>query len=225
VLKPAEGEVPVLPRRNFTMAKSKRLWLLAVLLPLAIIAVVTLSLRANAQSGSPSPLRPPKGASVALVVFEDLQCPDCARANPLLIEAAAKYKIPLLRYDFPLRQHDWAFDAAVLARYFESKSQKLGDEYRNYIFQHQAEITKASLRDVTERWAQAHKTSVPFLVDPQGKFAEEIKSDQNLGQRVGINHTPTIYVVTNKRQGTPFVEVVDRSQLFQMIDAMKAEVQ
>jgi hypothetical protein len=30
-------------------------------------------------------------------------------------------------------------------------------------------------------------------------------------------------VVSNKTQGKPFVEVVDRAQLFQLIDAMKNE--
>src|SRR5260370_369187 len=33
-------------------------------------------------------LRPPAGARVAIFEFEDLECPDCARANPLLKEAS-----------------------------------------------------------------------------------------------------------------------------------------
>ena len=37
------------------------------------------------------------------------------------------------------------------------------------------------------------------------------------------DHTPTIYVVSNKRAGKPFVEVVDRSQLFALIDSMQRE--
>ena len=48
-----------------------------------------------------SPLKPPAGARVAIVEFADMECPDCARANPLLKEAAAQYKIPWIRYDFP----------------------------------------------------------------------------------------------------------------------------
>jgi len=183
--------------------------------------MLALSVRAHAQADSV--LRPPKGAKVALVVFEDLQCPDCARANLLLLEASRTYKIPLVRHDFPLSQHEWAMAAALLARYFDTQSRKLGDEYRDYIFAHQLEITKANLRDVTDRWAQAHKTSVPFALDPQGRLAAQVKADQALGNNIGVNHTPTVYVVSDKRQGTPFVEVVDRSQLFQIIDAMKAE--
>lgn len=203
--------------------KKTRLWLLVFLLPLAIVSVVALATHAHAQDASA--LRPPKGAKVALVVFEDLQCPDCARANPLLEEAARTYKIPLVRYDFPLPSHTWSFDAAVLARYFDTKSKKIGDEYRDYLFEHQREVTKENLREVTDKFATAHKMTVPFAIDPEGKLAGEVKADKSLGERVGLTHTPTIYVVTNKRQGTPFVEVVDRSQLFQMIDAMKAEAE
>jgi len=119
--------------------------------------------------------------------------------------------------------HAWAYDAAVLGRYFDSQSKKLGDEYRDYIFQHQSEVTKDNLRSMSEKFAAEHHTVLSFVVDPQGKFAAAIKADQDLGERVGIRHTPTIYLVTNSRTAPPFVEVVDHSQLFQMIDSLKAE--
>jgi protein-disulfide isomerase len=199
--------------------KSERSWLLLVLLTLAIVSL----LAPAAPAQDTSVLRPPKGEKLALIVFEDLQCPDCARANPLLEEAARTYKIKLVRYDFPLPMHNWAFDAALFARYFESKSEKLGHDYRDYIFRNQMQVTKENLRNLTGQWAQAHKSDLPFVIDPQGKLAAAIRADQALAQRVHIEHTPTIYVVNNSRQGTPFVEVVDRTQLFQMIDAMKAE--
>jgi hypothetical protein len=38
-----------------------------------------------------------------------------------------------------------------------------------------------------------------------------------------LQHTPTLYVVSNKRSGKPFVEVVDRSQLYALIDEMMKE--
>ena len=50
----------------------------------------------------PDALRPPKGAPTALVVFEDLQCPQCGRVAPLLEQASRTYKIPLVQHDFPL---------------------------------------------------------------------------------------------------------------------------
>jgi len=202
--------------------KRKRLWLLAVLLPLGILGAIALSSRAHAQNTAL--LKPPPGSKLAIVVFEDLECPDCARANPLLEEAARTYKIPLVRHDFPLPMHAWAFDAAVLGRYFEIKSKKLGDEFRASAFQHQAEITKDNLREFAEGFAKEHNTNLPFVVDPHGKLAAAVKMDQELGNRVGIRHTPTIYVVTQGRTTPPFVEVVDRKELFQLIDTLKAEI-
>ena len=102
-------------------------------------------------------------------------------------------------------------------------SKDLGNEFRDYIFQHQPEITPPTLRGFAEKFAAEHKVDLPFAVDPQGKLAAAINQDKLAGQRIGINHTPTIYVVSNKAQGKPFVEVVDRTKLFELIDAMKGE--
>jgi protein-disulfide isomerase len=190
--------------------------------PVFALAFLLVASLASAQTVDPA-LRPPKGAQVALIVFEDLQCPDCRRAAPLVEEAARTYKIPVVRHDFPLPMHNWSYDAAVIARYFDTQSKELGLAFRDYIFQHQPEITPPTLRGFAEKFATDHKVDLPFVVDPQGKLAAAINQDKNTGQRVGINHTPTIYVVSNKTQGKPFVEVVDRTQLFQLIDAMKNE--
>lgn len=168
-------------------------------------------------------LRPPKGASVALVIFEDLECPDCRRASPLVEEASKTYKIPVVVHDFPLPFHQWSFDAAVIARYFDSHSKQLGNQFRDYMFEHQPEVTKDNMRSFAEKFAVEHKVDLPFVVDPQGKLAAAVTADRDLGKSIPIEHTPTIYVVSNKTQGKPFVEVVDRTQLFQLIDAMKAE--
>jgi len=178
---------------------------------------------ALAWAGDTSVLRPPKGSKVAILVFEDLQCPDCARAAPLLHDAAKKYNIPLVQYDFPLPMHNWSFEAAVNARYFDTKSKKLGDDYRLFIFQNQPQITPQNLRGTTERFAADNKVVFPFVVDPSGELAAKVKADYAMGQRVGLDHTPTIYVVSDTTRGTPFVEVVDRTQLYQLIDKVIKE--
>jgi len=190
--------------------------------PYIALAVILLATLASAQSVNPA-LRPPKGAQVAIVVFEDLQCPDCRRAAPLVEQAAKTYKIPVVRHDFPLPMHNWSYEAAIMARYFDTISKEVGNQFRDYIFEHQPEIVPATLRSFAERFAADHKADLPFVVDPQGKFAAAVNADRDLGQRIGIEHTPTLYVVSNKTQGKPFVEVVDRSQLFALIDTMKRE--
>ncbi|MGC2639559.1 MAG: thioredoxin domain-containing protein [Acidobacteriaceae bacterium] len=201
--------------------------------PLAL-ALALLAPAAHAQFSNPvSPttpvhnaaaLRPPAGARVAIVEFEDLECPDCARANPVLQEAAEKYHIPWVRHDFPLPFHTWSFDAAVDARWFDSKSKALGDAFRDAVFAAQPTIqSQADLHAFAQKFAADHKLTFPFVVDPQGRLAAEVKADFALGQSVGIQHTPTIWVVTNRTSGTPFVEGVDRSKLYTLIDQAKAE--
>jgi protein-disulfide isomerase len=172
---------------------------------------------------------------VAIVEFEDLECPDCARANPLLKQAAEQYKIPWVRHDFPLPFHDWSFQAAVNARWFDTKSKKLGDDYRDAVFAQQNDITViengtpngekalANLHAFTEKFAADHKVALPFVIDPQQKLAALVKADYALGQSVGIQHTPTIWVVTNQTKGAPFVEVLDRTKLYSMIDDALAQ--
>ena len=140
--------------------------------------------------------------------------------TPSSKQAADKYHIPWIRHDFPLPFHAWSFQAAVYARWFDTKSKTIGDDYRDYIFANQPSIeTPAQLTQWTEKFAQAHGIALPFAVDPQGKLAAEVKADYALGQRIGIEHTPTIWVVTDGNNAAPFIEIVDRSKLYQIIDA------
>jgi protein-disulfide isomerase len=171
----------------------------------------------------PEALRPPRGAQVAIVVFEDLQCPQCGRVAPLLAQAARTYKIPLVQHDFPLPMHNWSFEAAVLARYFDTHSKELGVAFRETVFAHQMEINPQNLRGFAEKFAADNKIGLPFVVDPDGKLAGLVKSDKDLGLSLHIDHTPTIWVVSNKHTAKPYVEVIDTNQLYVIIDAMKKE--
>ncbi len=195
---------------------------------IAFLIIFILAMVMAASAGDPSQLKPPKGFKVALVEFVDLQCPDCANAAPVLEDARHTYKIPLVRYDFPLQKHNWARQAAILARFFDTKSRKIGDEFRDYCFQHQPGreqpniTTPNELRQHAEMFATQRKIPLPLVVDPDGKLEAEVNQDVALGNSVGIVHTPTIYVVSNKATGQPFVEVVDRNNLFQQIDEMIA---
>lgn len=172
-----------------------------------------------------SALKPPAGARVAIVEFDDMECPVCGNLNPLLIKAASQYKIPWIRHDFPLPYHAWSMQAAVNARYFDAKSKRLGDDYRDQVFANQPSITTLDvLRQFTEKFANQYKAGpLPFAVDPQGTFIAQVKADQALGQRIGIDHTPTIWIVTSQSRGAPFIEVLDPNKLYQIIDQALAD--
>jgi protein-disulfide isomerase len=197
----------------------------------ALAALVAIPARAQfgapdtTQVHDPAALKPPPGARVAIIEFEDLECPDCARANPLLKDAAAKYNIPWVRHDFPLPQHNWSFQAAVNARFFDTKSKTIGNDYRDQVFANQISIeTPVDLQQFTQRFAAQHGVALPFAIDPMGRLSQLVKDDRDLGQRIGIEHTPTIWIVTSAAHAPPFVEVVDRTRLYQLIDQALAEV-
>lgn len=168
-----------------------------------------------------SSLKPPPGAKVAIVVFEDLECPDCARAYPVVWEAARAHKVPVVLHDFPLPKHPWSFDAAIWARYFDTKSERLGDDFRGFIYKNQPQITRDNLLRFVQKFADDNKVPLPFAPDPEGKLKAKVQTDYALGQKIGLEHTPTIFVVGNGGASTPFVEVVDRDQLGQIIEDMQ----
>jgi protein-disulfide isomerase len=192
----------------------------------AAVALVVLGVSAARAQQSPvqvldsSALHPPAGARVAIVEFDDLQCPACAAANPILKEAAAKYHIPWVRHDFLIPIHNWSRIAAINARWFDQKSKALGDEYRDQVFANQASIYNPdSLAQFTQKFAQGHSTAMPFAIDPQGKLASEVDADVNLSHRTGLKSTPSIFVVTAGGKGAPFTQVLNPAQqLYTTID-------
>lgn len=193
-----------------------KVYLRSLIVILALVAFSKVGFSADGSS-----LKPPPGAKVAVVVFEDLECPDCARAYPLVWDVANAHHVPVVLHDFPLSKHPWSFEAAIYARYFDTKSQKLGNDFRGYIYKNQPQITLENLRQYVQKFADDNKVPLPFAVDPQGTLKAKIQADYALGQKIGLEHTPTIFVVGNGGPSTPFVEVVDRSQLTQIIEDMQ----
>jgi len=187
---------------------------------LSLLLVALATTVCAAQDTAESVLRPPKGAQFAIVVFEDLQCPMCRRTAPLVEQASKTYKIPVVRHDFPLPMHNWSYQAAVMARYFDTHTKALGNEFRDYIFENQLEINPQNLRGYAERFAAAHKVDFPFVIDPAGKLAAEVNADRDLGVAIKLSHTPTVYIVSSRNPSKPYVEVKDNTQLYSTIDAV-----
>jgi protein-disulfide isomerase len=166
-----------------------------------------------------SMLKPPAGAKVAIYEFEDLECPACAHAAPIVQAAAARYKVPIERHDYPWTFHIWSFDAAVTARYIQDKiSLQLADTFRHDVFANQTRIeSKDDLTSFTRSWFQAHNQTMPFVIDPDCK--KEVEADRAMGDRLGVKSTPSIFVVTQSK----WVPIVDLSQLEGALDDALAE--
>ena len=167
--------------------------------------------------------KPPAGARVAIIEFQDQQCPACAAAFPIVHQAVAKYNIPLIEKDFPLPQHQalGSLDAAVWARYLQDKvSMKVADDYRGAYFAAQAGIqNKDDTLNFTRRFFQNRGLQMPFVPDPSGELMKQVQADKQEGVRIGIEHTPTI-IVCNQHE---WVQVTRTDYLYQTIDELLAK--
>jgi protein-disulfide isomerase len=199
-----------------------------LVMALALVSVVP----AGAQMAMPasgatafkdtSAFKPPSGAKVAIIEFEDLECPLCAQVSPMVRDAMSHYGIPRVHHDFIIPGHAWSRNGAIYARYLEDKvSLQMAEDFRRDVFASQRLIASAEdLQQFTRRWFQAHGQAMPFVIDPTGKCAAEVEADCALARRVGVAHTPTLVVATAHR----WIEVTESNQLFAAIDRAEAEV-
>ena len=156
---------------------------------------------------------------VRVIVYEDLQCPDCADFRIMLDEKLLPRYASTVRFehrDFPLAKHAWARKAAIAARFFEEAQPGLGLAYRKYAMAHLREITADNFNDRLSQFASDHTVdpakAVAALSD--GRLAALVEEDYQDGVARGIAHTPTVLV-----NGRPFVETFPVEDVAKAIDA------
>ena len=145
-------------------------------------------------------------SSVRVVIYEDLQCPDCATFRAMLDDTLLPRFASTVAFehrDFPLAKHAWARKAAIAAKYFESASPAVALEFRRLTLTHLREIPKDKFEDHLRTFARAHGVdpdrAVAALADPG--FTAGVERDYQDGVARGVAHTPTIFV-----NGEPFIE-------------------
>ena len=143
---------------------------------------------------------------VRVIIYEDLQCPDCA-AFALMLEKQIlpKYgsKAAFEHRDFPLPKHNWARKATMASRYFESIRPELALEYRRATMAHQSEITPDNFSENLVQFAKAHELDVEKVMAGMKDPATAAALDKEFREAVarGIGKTPTVLV-----DGEPFIE-------------------
>lgn len=156
---------------------------------------------------------------VRVLIYEDLQCPDCAVFRTMLDNELLPRYAATVRFehrDFPLAKHAWARKAAVAARFFEEAHPGLGLEYRKYAMGHQAEINVDNFNDQLAKFASAHQVepadALAALRDQ--RLADLVEKDFQDGVARGIAHTPTVLV-----NGKPFIETFAAQEVAAAIDS------
>lgn len=154
------------------------------------------------------PVRGNPQAKVALVNFDDLECPFCAKLHSELFpDTLNHYKglIKIAYRDMPLEElHPWAMHAAVNANCLAAQSGTAYWNYVDYLHTHGEDITGPD-RDVKKSDAMLDKTALDQgekdKLDAAKLSACVAKQDQSgvreemkLADSLNIEQTPTLYV-------------------------------
>jgi protein-disulfide isomerase len=155
---------------------------------------------------------------VRVVVYEDLQCPDCAVFRVMLDQKLLpKYgaKVAFEHRDFPLAKHSWARPASVAARYFQSISPELAVRFRQETMKSLRDIKVETFADWVRRFAERNgqdpAKAVAALADD--RLQAIVDKDFQEGVARGIARTPTALV-----NGVPFIETFTFEEISKGID-------
>ncbi len=162
-------------------------------------------------------VRGKEDAPITIVEFSDFQCPACKATQPLLEEILqnSSDSARLIYRHFPLRSiHKNAFAAAKAAEAAHNQSKFF--EYHDKLFDSQLDWEgEADPAAKFEAYAKDLGLDVEkFKKDYQDKTLEErIVGDENDGNSLGVNSTPTFYVNNVKTEVSDLQSAVESLKL------------
>lgn len=176
------------------------------------------------------PFRGTENAPVTIAVYDDFQCPFCAKMYVTMVnEVMLRYRdrVKLVMKDFPIIDaHPWAMRAAVDALCLAQQSPDAYWQFSDYVHTHQQDVTnKVKTANGTDLKAVdtiaadiGQKRSLP--AEPlQACLAKQdetkVRASLNEGKALGVDATPTLFVNGQEYAGimTPeaFRDMVDRA--------------
>ncbi len=180
--------------------------------------------------------RPARGGSesapVEIVVFDDLECPYCARMHaqlfPALLDRYGK-DVRIVYRDYPLSQHPWAMRAAIDANCLAAQNGTAYWSMVDYVHAHASDFGGAdhSAQKADESLDQlaldeAKKNSLKTedlqaCIKKQDQTA--IRASMKMGDELGVEATPVLFINGEKLEGA-----YPLNDVFRMVDdALVAE--
>jgi len=167
-----------------------------------------------------------EGAPVEIVVFDDLECPFCAKMHaqlfPALLDRYGK-DVRIEYKDYPLSQHPWAMRAAIDSNCLGDKSSIGYWNMVDFVHAHAADfggadhnLEKANQMLDALALDEAKKNNVKLddvdsCIKKQDPTA--IKASMKVGDELGVEATPVLFINGEKLEGAyPLVDV------FRMVD-------
>lgn len=131
-------------------------------------------------------------APVTIVIFDDFQCPYCARLVPTLDKVVATYpkQVQVVYKHFPLSMHKFAESAAIasLAARNQGKFWPLHDK----LFANYKKLNDVMIRELAESVGLDMARFDKDIVNPA--LRQEIAADTQLGTQAGVRGTPAVYI-------------------------------
>ncbi|MGH9586857.1 MAG: DsbA family protein [Acidobacteriaceae bacterium] len=162
----------------------------------------------NIVSAANRPVRGNPNAKVALVNFDDLECPYCAKLHAELFpDTLDHYKglIKIVYRDMPIEElHPWAMHAAVNANCLADQSGTAYWSYVDYLHTHGEDITGPD-RDVKKADARLDKAATEQGEKDELDTAKlqacvtkqdeaPVRREMKKSDHLNINATPTLYI-------------------------------
>lgn len=151
------------------------------------------------------PVRGNPQAPVEIVMYDDLQCPFCARLYIELFNEVMNHyrdRVKVVMKDFPLTDlHPWAMDAAITADCLLQQREEAYWKFADYVHTHQQVVTAA--------WNADHATALRRIAETQAAPAapDALKScvesgapkaviEKSLaeGRSLGVSATPALFI-------------------------------
>ncbi len=131
--------------------------------------------------------------------YEDLQCKDSAAWRRMLDDVLLpRYSetVAFASYDFPLKKHVWAMDAAVVSRKMARISSTRCLDFRRYCYEHLAQISAESFPERIVAYAErAGLDSEDISISARNSdFIEAVNLDMVKGQNIGVSRVPTVII-------------------------------
>jgi predicted DsbA family dithiol-disulfide isomerase len=139
-----------------------------------------------------SPFKGPEDAPIIISVFSDFQCPYCARIGGIMDKVLKEFpkEVKLVFKNFPLRNHQYALDAAKAAL----AAHKMGKfwEFHDLLFKNYNKLNKEKIDEIREELKLDKKEFDKHVNDPA--IMSMIRKDYKGGINAGVRGTPAVYV-------------------------------
>lgn len=133
-----------------------------------------------------------KNAPVTITVFDDFQCPYCARLVPTLEQVLAAYptQVRLVYKHFPLSMHKFAKQAAIAS--IAARNQGKFWPMHDQLFANYNKLNDAKIRELAESVGLDMARFDKDLANPA--LQQEVAADMQLGGKAGVRGTPAAYI-------------------------------